>query len=96
MAAGREEHTRPEQVRATAEYYICELSVRSFKGLDRLESQRNFIFLKLAGNALADLGPSLHATTSAIQCFIIMASSAPLSPLPYAATGFPVYSKPSQ
>src|SRR5690349_9958427 len=40
--------------------------------------------------------PSLQATTSAIQYFIMTASSAPLSSLPYAATGLPAYSNPSQ
>ena len=82
MAAGRKEQTGPGEVRPAFEYYFGKLPVRAFKRPDWLRSQRNFVFFELSDRLRADLVPSLQATTSDIQCFIMTASSAPLSPLP--------------
>ena len=95
MAAGRKEQTGPGQVRPAFEYDFREFSVRPLKIPDGLGAKRNVVFCELSRRLRAS-DPSLQATTSAIQYFIMTASSAPLSPLPYAATGLPAYSNPSQ
>ena len=76
MAAGRKEQTVPFEVRAASEPDF------PFKSADTFAAQLNAVLPELSGRLLPTSVPSLQATTSAIQCFIMTARSAPLSPLP--------------
>ena len=82
---------------------LCSLSLRTACALTSVPSLQADTNIRLDISVLGappdETGAGPHPyteTTSNIQCFIMMASSAPLSPFPYAATGFPAYSKPSQ
>ena len=97
MATGGEENRDTIQNRPSHERDLFQMSASS-PSIEAIGSIR--VGMLCAAGSIAAFAltskPSVQRTTSDIQCFIMIARSAPLSPLPYAATGRSLYSKPSQ